>query len=105
MTGPTARSGPRRVVVVRHAETVDNAARVWQGHKDTELSDRGREQVQAAAPHLAAYAPALIVSSDLRRAASTSSIQWQLSSPRKTASEVSWSSPTRSLAATRALTP
>jgi probable phosphoglycerate mutase len=67
----SASSGPRRVVVVRHAETVDNAARVWQGHKDTELSDRGREQVQAAAPHLAAYAPALIVSSDLRRAAST----------------------------------
>ena len=66
---PTA--GPRRVVIVRHAETVDNAARVWQGHKDTELSDHGREQVQAAAPHLAAYAPALIVSSDLRRAAST----------------------------------
>ncbi|MGO4603547.1 histidine phosphatase family protein [Terrabacter sp. 2YAF2] len=64
-------AGPRRVVIVRHAETVDNAARVWQGHKDTELSDRGREQVQAAAPHLAAYAPALIVSSDLRRAAST----------------------------------
>jgi len=63
--------GPRRIVVVRHAETVDNAARVWQGHKDTELSDRGHEQVQAAAPHLAAYAPALIVSSDLRRAAST----------------------------------
>ena len=66
-----AAAGPRRVVVVRHAETVDNAARVWQGHKDTELSERGREQVQAAAPHLAAYAPALIVSSDLRRAAST----------------------------------
>jgi probable phosphoglycerate mutase len=64
-------AGPRRVVIVRHAETVDNAARVWQGHKDTELSDRGREQVRAAAPHLAAYAPALIVSSDLRRAAST----------------------------------
>jgi broad specificity phosphatase PhoE len=63
--------GPRRVVLVRHAETVDNAARVWQGHKDTELSDRGLEQVEAAAPHLAAYAPALIVSSDLRRAAST----------------------------------
>ena len=63
--------GPRRIVIVRHAETVDNAARVWQGHKDTELSDRGREQVQAAAPHLAAYAPALIVSSDLQRAAST----------------------------------
>ncbi|GAA2742493.1 histidine phosphatase family protein [Terrabacter aerolatus] len=64
-------AGPRRVVVVRHAETVDNAARIWQGHKDTELSERGRAQVQAAAPHLAAYAPSLIVSSDLRRAAAT----------------------------------
>jgi glucosyl-3-phosphoglycerate phosphatase len=64
-------AGSRRIVVVRHAETVDNAARVWQGHKDTELSDRGREQVAAAAPHLAAYAPVVIVSSDLQRAATT----------------------------------
>jgi probable phosphoglycerate mutase len=59
------------MVVVRHAETVDNAARVWQGHKDTELSELGREQVLAAAPHLAAYEPSLLVSSDLQRAAST----------------------------------
>lgn len=62
---------PRRIVLVRHAETVDNAARVWQGHKDTALSELGREQVAAAAPHLAAYDPVLIVSSDLQRAAST----------------------------------
>jgi broad specificity phosphatase PhoE len=59
------------MVIVRHAETVDNAARVWQGHRDTELSELGRQQVLAAAPHLAAYEPALLVSSDLRRAAST----------------------------------
>ncbi|WP_323099745.1 histidine phosphatase family protein [Intrasporangium sp. YIM S08009] len=65
------RPAPRRIVLVRHAETVDNAARVWQGHKDTPLSDRGRAQVQAAAPHLAAYEPALVISSDLQRAAST----------------------------------
>lgn len=70
-TPAAAAPGPRRIVLVRHAETVDNAARVWQGHKDTELSERGREQVRAAAPHLAAYAPALIASSDLQRAAST----------------------------------
>lgn len=62
---------PRRIVIMRHAETVDNAARIWQGHRDSDLSDRGREQVAAAAPHLAAYEPALLVSSDLRRAAST----------------------------------
>ncbi|HET7397973.1 MAG TPA: histidine phosphatase family protein [Intrasporangium sp.] len=62
---------PRRVVILRHAETVDNAARIWQGHKDSELSERGREQVAAAAPDLAAYEPALLVSSDLQRAAAT----------------------------------
>jgi probable phosphoglycerate mutase len=63
---------------MRHAETVDNAARIWQGHKDSELSDRGREQVAAAAPHLAAYEPALLISSDLRRAASTADAIAQL---------------------------
>ncbi len=66
-----AANAPRRIVIVRHAETLDNAARIWQGHKDTELSELGREQVLAAAPHLAAYEPALLVSSDLQRAAST----------------------------------
>jgi probable phosphoglycerate mutase len=65
------RPRPRRIVLVRHAETVDNAARIWQGHKDTPLSERGLAQVRAAAPHLAAYEPALVVSSDLQRAAST----------------------------------
>ncbi|MEO7753016.1 MAG: histidine phosphatase family protein [Terracoccus sp.] len=64
-------SSPRRIVVVRHAETVDNAARVWQGHKDSPLSERGRAQVEAAAPHLAAYDPVSIVSSDLQRAVDT----------------------------------
>ncbi|GAA2154651.1 putative phosphoglycerate mutase [Humibacillus xanthopallidus] len=62
---------PRRIVVMRHAETVDNAARIWQGHRDSALSDRGVEQVAAAAPHVAAYGPVVIVSSDLRRAVST----------------------------------
>lgn len=56
---------------MRHAETVDNAARIWQGHRDSALSDRGVEQVAAAAPHVAAYGPVVIVSSDLRRAVST----------------------------------
>jgi glucosyl-3-phosphoglycerate phosphatase len=56
---------------MRHAETVDNAARVWQGHRDSVLSERGVQQVAAAAPHVAAYRPVVIVSSDLLRAAST----------------------------------
>lgn len=69
---------PRRIVIMRHAETVDNAARIWQGHRDSDLSDRGRDQVAAAAPHLAAYEPSLLVSSDLRRAASTADAIAQL---------------------------
>jgi probable phosphoglycerate mutase len=56
---------------MRHAETVDNAARVWQGHRDSALSDRGREQLTTAAPHVAAYRPVVIISSDLQRAVST----------------------------------
>jgi probable phosphoglycerate mutase len=66
------------MVILRHAETVDNAARIWQGHKDTALSETGRAQVAAAAPHLAGYQPALLVSSDLQRAAGTADAIAQL---------------------------
>lgn len=62
---------PRRVIVLRHGRTDDNAANIWQGHRDTELSAIGREQATATAPVLAAYRPSVIVSSDLRRAADT----------------------------------
>jgi broad specificity phosphatase PhoE len=62
---------PRRVIVLRHGRTDDNAANVWQGHRDTVLSAIGREQATATAPVLAAYRPSVIVSSDLRRAADT----------------------------------
>lgn len=68
MTGPV---GDRRIVIVRHAETVDNAARVWQGHRDSALSERGRQQAVLAAPHVAAYGPSVLVSSDLGRATAT----------------------------------
>lgn len=62
--GPT----PRRVVVLRHGETDHNAARIWQGHLDTRLSERGLEQADAVGPAIAALAPDRIVSSDLTRA-------------------------------------
>lgn len=70
MSAGTA-AGPRRIVVMRHAQTVDNAAGVWQGHKDSGLSERGWAQVAAAAPRVAAYRPTLVVSSDLQRAVDT----------------------------------
>jgi broad specificity phosphatase PhoE len=63
--------GTRRLVVVRHGETLDNAAGVWQGHRDSELSPIGLAQAEKAAPVVAAYDPELVVSSDLLRAAVT----------------------------------
>jgi probable phosphoglycerate mutase len=48
----------RRIVVLRHGETVHNAAGIWQGQLDSELSELG-------------LSPSRIVSSDLTRAART----------------------------------
>lgn len=56
---------------MRHGETDDNAAGIWQGHRDSRLSATGREQARLAAPVLAALRPSVVVSSDLRRAADT----------------------------------
>ena len=64
-------AGTRRLVVIRHGETLDNASGVWQGHRDSELSPIGLAQAEKAAPGLAAYDPQLVVTSDLRRAAVT----------------------------------
>ena len=60
--------GPRRVIVLRHGETDHNAARIWQGHLDTPLSELGLRQADAVGPALAALSPSRIVSSDLTRA-------------------------------------
>ena len=61
-------AGTRRLVVVRHGETLDNAAGIWQGLKDSELSSVGLAQAEKAAPTIAAYAPEVVVASDLARA-------------------------------------
>ncbi|MCO4772125.1 MAG: histidine phosphatase family protein [Deltaproteobacteria bacterium] len=67
-----------QVTLVRHGESVSNAAGIWQGHSNSPLSARG----EAQAEHLAARLKALagdqvggpitrILSSDLRRAHDT----------------------------------
>lgn len=61
----------RRIVVWRHGRTDWNARGIAQGQSDVELDEVGFEQVRAAAPLLARYTPARIVSSDLRRARDT----------------------------------
>ncbi|MEO5982381.1 MAG: histidine phosphatase family protein [Pedococcus sp.] len=69
--GAAALSGRRRVVVLRHGQTGHNAAGIWQGHLDSDLSELGEEQARAAGAALAAYRPSLVVASDLKRAAET----------------------------------
>ncbi|MFI5075002.1 MAG: histidine phosphatase family protein, partial [Actinomycetales bacterium] len=50
-------AGTRRLLVLRHGETLDNAAGIWQGRKDSELSPIGLVQADRAAPVVAAYQP------------------------------------------------
>jgi broad specificity phosphatase PhoE len=59
----------RRWVRVRHGQTDFNAERRMQGHLDSELTELGLAQVRQAAPLLAGYRPARLISSDLTRAA------------------------------------
>jgi len=61
-----------QITLVRHGESVSNAAGIWQGQRDAELSPRGREQARKVGARLAEMdRPDLIVSSDLRRARAT----------------------------------
>ncbi len=61
----------RRLVLLRHGRTADNASGRIQGQLDTPLDDVGRAQAVAVAPFLAALGPALLLSSDLSRARNT----------------------------------
>lgn len=63
-----ATGGPRRLVVLRHGETDSNAAGIWQGQLDHELSARGHAQAKAAARAIVPLRPSRVVASDLRRA-------------------------------------
>ena len=60
-----------RLVLVRHGQTDFNAEGRMQGQLESTLTDRGREQIRRAAPVLAAYEPARLLSSDLSRAVLT----------------------------------
>ena len=58
----------RELILVRHGETLHNVARITQGWSDSELSERGREQVQRLAERIAAMKPTALYSSPLGRA-------------------------------------
>ncbi|HTO05535.1 MAG TPA: histidine phosphatase family protein [Myxococcota bacterium] len=62
-----------RIVLVRHGEIAANAARIWHGSTDSELTERGQLQAGRVAEHLALREPrpvALYVS-PLRRTRAT----------------------------------
>ncbi len=58
----------RRLILLRHGQTVFNADSRMQGQLDTELTSLGCDQALQAAEVLANRQPLLIVSSDLQRA-------------------------------------
>ncbi len=85
MSVPTGRSYPARLcedgrvgrlLVVRHAQSVWNAAGRWQGWSDAPLSELGQEQARQAGRALAAAGttPDAMASSDLARARMTAAL-------------------------------
>jgi probable phosphoglycerate mutase len=61
----------KRIVCLRHGQTLWNVEQRFQGHSDIQLNETGIAQAARAASLLAALRPTLIVSSDLQRANDT----------------------------------
>jgi broad specificity phosphatase PhoE len=64
----------RRIVLVRHGETVGNSSERFHGSSDVALSDEGREQMRAAAFALRTEAFDLVMASPLQRSWTSASI-------------------------------
>lgn len=67
-------AGSNEVLLVRHGETDDNAAARFQGQRDTQLNERGREQSRALAERLHGEGLRALYSSPLARARATAQI-------------------------------
>ncbi|NRQ34954.1 histidine phosphatase family protein [Nonomuraea sp. NN258] len=61
----------KRIVCLRHGQTLWNVEHRFQGHSDIPLDETGLAQAARAGSLLASLRPTLIVSSDLRRANDT----------------------------------
>ena len=62
------------IVVIRHAETIDNLNSVCQGHRDGVLSSNGIEQAKLLSEKLQNEEFDLVICSDLKRAVDTANI-------------------------------
>ena len=60
--------------LVRHGETVDNAAHIMQGQTPGELNDKGIAQAEEVAARMADHPIDVFVSSDLKRSIQTCEI-------------------------------
>ena len=60
-----------KLFLVRHGETVDNAAQILQGQEQCELNEHGREQAREVRDKLKDEKIDVFVSSDLKRAVDT----------------------------------
>ncbi len=56
------------ITVIRHGETIDNRAKICQGHSNGELSELGIAQARALGESLSSQSFDLVISSDLKRA-------------------------------------
>lgn len=64
----------RRLILLRHGQTLHNATRRTQGQLDTELAPSGWEGARLIAEELASYGITRIYSSDLKRAKDTARV-------------------------------
>lgn len=62
------------IILLRHGETEFNREQRWQGHKDSLLTPRGRQQAREAAERLAEVPVTRLLSSTLGRAQQTASV-------------------------------
>lgn len=60
-----------KIIIIRHGESLANAVRVYLGHTDWDLSEKGREQAALAAEYFKDEKIDVIYSSDLLRAYNT----------------------------------
>ena len=60
-----------KLIIVRHGESIANLEKIYAGHTDFDLSDKGRAQAAASAEYFKDMEISAIYSSDLKRAYNT----------------------------------
>lgn len=65
---------PRKIIIIRHAETDYNRNKRWQGWTDVSLNKHGRNQAEKLAGRMKGEVVDALYSSDLKRSAQTAEI-------------------------------